>query len=147
MKPRELIALLELEHPEQEVVLMAVKRQRLMQILGINAAKSAELGAIVLDVDWSAENKVEETKIDKLERQRARLTKEIERLTDEAKEELARSIRVRSKSDMTEENRMIDEILGPMKKGRKKKKSTAKRGRGRPRKYKKPEEMAQEKEE
>lgn len=126
---------------------MAVKRQRLMQILGINAAKSAELGAIVLDVDWSAENKVEETKIDKLERQRERLTKEIERLTDEAKEELARSIRVRSKSDMTEENRMIDEILGPMKKGRKKKKSTAKRGRGRPRKYKKPEEMAKESEE
>lgn len=147
MKPRELIALLELEHPEQEVVLMAIKRQRLMQILGINAAKSAELGAIVLDVDWSAENKVEETKIDKLERQRARLTKEIERLTDEAKEELARSIRVRSKSDMTEENRMIDEILGPMKKGRKKKKSTTKRGRGRPRKYKKPEEMAKESEE
>lgn len=113
-----------------------------MQILGINKAKSFELGAIVLDVDWSVEEgKVVETPLDKLERQKAKLQKEIDRLTDEEKQKLAVVVHKQSKAKRTSAHKMIAEALGEAKKGRPTKTTTAKRGRGRPRKYKKPEEI------
>lgn len=144
MKPRTLIELLELEHPEQEVVLYS-QSKRVMQILGINAAKSAELGAIVLDVDWSVtEGRVVETEKDKLIRQRDKLTREIGKLTEAEKRKLAAKVRHKSKSNRSKTAQMIDDIIGPMKTGRPKK--TPKK-RGRPRKYKTKEELAQEKDE
>jgi len=141
MRPTELIRLLELEHPDQEVVLHT-SSNRIMQILGINAAKSAELGAIVLDVDWSVtEGRVVETEEDKLRRQRDKLTKEINRLTEAKKRELARAVHKRSKSQRSKAHQMIAEALGETSGRRTKEELTEKRGRGRPRKYKKPEEM------
>lgn len=140
MKPRELIRLLELEHPEQEVVLHTTSN-RIMQILGINASKSSELGAIVLDVDWSVtEGRVVETEEDKLRRQRDRLTREINRLTEEKKRQLSKNVRKKSKSSRSKAQQMIADALGEAKVGRPTKLPETKRGRGRPRKYKAEEE-------
>ena len=146
MRPTELIRLLELEHPDQEVVLHT-SSNRIMQILGINASKSAELGAIVLDVDWSVtEGRVVETEEDKLRRQRDRLTKEINKLTDAKKRELARAVHKRGKSQRSKAHQMIAEALGETSGRRTKEELNEKRGRGRPRKYKTAEELAAEKE-
>lgn len=136
------MALLEMEHPDQEVVLLSAQSHRIMQVLGINTAKSAELGAIVLDVDWSVtEGRVVESEKDKLRRERDKLTREIAKLTEEEKRKLAKAAHKQSKSKRTKSQQMIAEVLGPPKKGRPKKTETVKRGRGRPRKYKRPEEM------
>lgn len=122
MKPRELMQILELEYPEQEVVLCAIQSKRIMQILGINRAKSAELGAIVLDVDWSVtEGRVEESEIDKLKREKERLTKKIAKLTAEEKAQLATKVRKQTKSKRSKADKMIDEIIGQRPKGRTKK--------------------------
>lgn len=122
MRPRELMQILELEYPEQEVVLCAIQSKRIMQILGINHAKSAELGAIVLDVDWSVtEGRVEESEIDKLKREKERLTKKIAKLTAEEKAQLATKVRKQSKTKRSKADKMIDEIIGQRPKGRTKK--------------------------
>lgn len=122
MKPRELIQLLELEYPNQEVVLCATQSKRIMQILGINRAKSSELGAVVFDVDWSVtEGRVEESEIDKLKREKERLTKKIEKLTAEEKAQLATKVRKQTKSKRSKADKMIDEIIGQRPKGRTKK--------------------------
>ena len=134
MTARELIELLELEHPDQEVVL-CTQSKRVMQVLGINVEKSREAGAVALDVDWSVtEGRIKETEEDKLRRERAKLTKEINRLTDERKRQLAAKVRKQSTSKRNKTAQMIDEIIGPVKKGPKPQIS---RGRGRPPKYKK----------
>ena len=140
MRPTELMRLLELEHPDQEVVLLT-SSNRIMQVLGINARKSAELGAIVLDVDWSVtEGRVVETQEDKLRRQRERLTKEINKLTEEKRRQLSKNVRKKSKSSRSKAAQMIADALGEGKPGRPTKLPQEKRGPGRPRKYKKPDE-------
>ena len=134
MTTRELIEILELEHPSQEVVLVT-QSKRIMQVLGVNADKSREAGAVALDVDWSVtEGRIKETDEDKLRRERAKLTKEINRLTDERKRQLAAKVRKQEKSKRNKTAQLIDEIIGPVKKGPK---PEVKRGRGRPPKYKK----------
>ena len=134
MTTRELIEILELEHPSQEVVLVT-QSKRIMQVLGVNADKSREAGAVALDVDWSVtEGRIKETEEDKLRRERAKLTKEINRLTDERKRQLAAKVRKQEKSKRNKTAQLIDEIIGPVKKGPK---PEVKRGRGRPPKYKK----------
>ena len=126
--------MLELEYPDQEVVL-STQSKRIMQVLGVNAERSRELGAVVLDVDWSVtEGRVKETEEDKLRRERAKLTKEINRLTDERKRALAAKVRKQSKSKRNKTAQLIDEIIGPIEK---KPKTEVKRGRGRPPKYRK----------
>ena len=143
MKPRELIELLELEHPDQDVLLYTASSNREMQILGINATKSRELGAVVFDVDFTVkEVRVKLTEAQKQKIEKERLRKEINKLTDEEKAKLARKVRNRPVAQRGKKAQMIDEIIGPLPKGRKK--ETEKRGRGRPRRYKLPEELAQE---
>lgn len=122
MKPTELIQLLEMEHPDQEVVLCTVQSKRIMQILGINRIKCCELGAIVFDVDWSVtEGRVEESEIDKLQREKERLAKKIDKLREEEKAALAQKVRKQSKSKRSKADNMIDEILAERKVGRPKK--------------------------
>lgn len=139
MTARELIELLQMEHPAQEVVLYT-EGHRILQFIGINRQASSKFGAVVIDVDWSeTEGRVVETEEDKLKRQRDKLDKEIQKLTDEKKKELARVVRKQSKSKRTQAAQIIDSLLEPQKKG--KTKGATKRPPGRPRKYKKKEEM------
>lgn len=125
MKVRELRLILDGCHPEETVVLMSDQSHRLMQILSVNQQASLDNGALVLNADWAIKDKVEEKPIDRLKRERDKMTAEINKLSASERQRLAKKVHKNSKSKRSRTTQMIADCLDevnkanpPVKRGR-----------------------------
>ena len=107
MTVRELSKILENQYPEDNVTLFS-SSHRNMQIIGVNKEQSELNGCLTLDVDWSANDKPVETELDRLERQRAELEKQIEK---HITREMAIEYRKKKNKHTLKKNRTPEEQL------------------------------------
>lgn len=112
MKVREMINFLSTCHPDEDLALITSQSNRIMQLLGHNREASARHHAVVFNVDFSAtEGKVEEDPIDKLKREKERISAKIAKLTDEQKRALSKKTHSHSKKSRSTATNIINEVL------------------------------------
>lgn len=141
MKVRELQTILQDYHPDDEVGLRSASHRN-MTFLGIDTEKSAELGHLVLSVDFTMADKPVESARDILKRQEEEIKKAIKKMDQEELKTAVGKTRRRSKKKRTDAQRLLDGYI-PNGKSLKKilteeevlaKEESRARGRGRPRK-------------
>lgn len=91
MTCRELITILQDYHPDENVTLFSASHRN-MQVLGVNPELTQEYGNLVLNVDWSIEDKPVESVKDQLTRQRDALTQQICRMNVNEQKELKKKL-------------------------------------------------------
>lgn len=117
MTCRELITILQQYHPNENVTLFSASHRN-MQILGENHGLTQEYGNLVLDVDWSIEDKPVESVKDQLIRQRDNLTQQICKMSEQERKTLKRSIHKKTYKKRTTAEIIASGCIPTGKKGR-----------------------------
>lgn len=110
MKVRELQQILQDYHPDENIALLSLT-SRYMQILGVNAEKTATDGMLVLSVDWSAKDKPVETEKEVLERQARLIQAAIDKIDEEDMRQAVGKVRRKSKERRTPAQQLLDGFI------------------------------------
>lgn len=119
MTVRELQAILDRYFPDENVTLYS-SSHRNMQLLGVNDEQTRVNGCLTLDVDWSAGDKPVETELERLERQRDELDKQIKKhITAEKGKEYRKKLnKHKKKVNRTPEEQLLAGYIPTGKRGR-----------------------------
>lgn len=112
MKVKELMSILSLCHPEEDVALYTLS-ERFMTILGLNGDQTAQRGTPVLDVDWVVvKSRPVENPRDVLLRQQEAIERAIEQIDREREAALPKKKKRKTKRKRkTKPNRTAEEQL------------------------------------
>ena len=119
MTVRELKTILDGYFPDENVTLYSSSHRNL-QILGINYEQTTINGCLTLDVDWSAGDKRLETVVERLERQRDELDKQIKQhiSLEKGKEYRKKLNKNTKKKNRTPEQQLLAGYIPTGKRGR-----------------------------
>lgn len=119
MTVRELKTILDGYFPDENVTLYSSSHRNL-QILGINYEQTTINGCLTLDVDWSAGDKPVETVVERLERQRDELDKQIKQhiSLEKGKEYRKKLNKNTKKKNRTPEQQLLAGYIPTGKRGR-----------------------------
>ena len=98
-------------HPDEEVALYSLT-SRYMQLLGVNAEKTAADGVLVLSVDWTVnEKKPVETPKEKLERQARLIQEAIDKIDKTEMKKAVSKVRHRNKEKRTAAQQLMEGFI------------------------------------